>query len=120
MRSKEEQAEIVKRALSMSAEAEPPETHKQHKEQPEFDPVVPVDAWLPIFHEWRCSLIPDAPDYIFLREHNPELYHELKALERKTDALQDAKLSEVMNLLTEWRQLVLKACFEQREREKAQ
>ncbi len=42
------------------------------------------------------------------------MYRAIKAKEDELDALQEARLSEVMEVMREWRELVLKAEFEQR------
>lgn len=73
------------------------------------DPILPPVVWLPVFHEWRCNLTPYPPDYGYLRQYNPELYRKLKVVERKIDGLYEARLSQVMEILGEWRRLLLEA-----------
>ena len=81
------------------------------------DPIVPVAAWFPEFHVFHRKVIAETPsfDYLWLKEHRPDLYRDLKTKEVELDALKDARLSEVMAIIREWRELVLQGCFEQRE-----
>jgi len=81
------------------------------------DPIVPVAAWYPVFKELHRKVITETPnfDYLWLKEHRPDLYQDLKARENELDSLQEAKLSEVMGTMQEWRELILKAEFERRE-----
>ena len=80
------------------------------KEGPEDDPIVPVWAWFPEFHAMHLKVV--TVDYLWLKEHRPDLYQAIKAKENGLDALKEARLSEVMVIVRHWRELVLKAEFE--------
>jgi hypothetical protein len=73
------------------------------------DPALPQEVWLPVFHEWRCKLAPYPPDYIFLCEHKPEHYRKLKQIEQRVNGLREARLSEVLAAVREWRWALLEA-----------
>jgi len=81
------------------------------------DLIVPVAAWFPEFHVFHRKVIAETPsfDYLWLKENRPDLYRDIRAKENELDALGDARLSQVMAIIQEWRTLVLRACFEQRE-----
>ena len=82
------------------------------------DPIISVDAWYPTFHQMHVAVVAESPDFDYreLKHQNLELYSQIKAAEARIDALEDARLSEVMAIMTEWRGLILKATFEQRQR----
>ena len=82
------------------------------------DPKISVDAWYPTFHQMHVAVVAESPDFDYreLKQQNLELYSEIKAAEARIDALEEARLSEVMEIMTEWRGLILKATFEQRRR----
>ena len=82
------------------------------------DPIISIDAWYPTFHQMHVAVVAESPDFDYreLKHQNLELYSQIKAAEARIDALEDARLSEVMAIMTEWRGLILKATFEQRQR----
>ena len=79
----------------------------------EEDPSLTPDQWYPEFHRLHVQVVQEIPnfDYLWLREHRPDLYWAIKAKENEIDALGDARLSEVMAIMREWRELILKAEF---------
>jgi len=73
--------------------------------------------WYPHFRALHHKVIAETPDfdYLWLIEHRPDLYRAIRGKENELDTLQEAKLSEVMGIMQEWRELVLKAESERRE-----
>jgi hypothetical protein len=80
------------------------------------DPLLSVEQWYPEFHRFHMAVVAETPefDYGWLRHNRPELYRAIKAKEDEIDALGATRLSQVMALLREWRELILTACFNQR------
>jgi hypothetical protein len=96
---------------------------KEHKAEvvsvlAERDPVIPAEQWYPHFREFHHKVISETPDFDYgeLRKQNPDLFRQIKAKENEIDALGAARLSEVLAIMAEWRQFVLGAMFEQRQR----
>jgi hypothetical protein len=73
------------------------------------DPVLSVDLWFPEFHRLRRRVSAEAPDFDYVQVHklHPDLYAEVKALERRIDELEDARLSRVIEIMTQWRTAIL-------------
>ena len=73
--------------------------------------------WYPHFRDLHHKVIAETADfdYGWLRTNRPDLYQSIKAKENELDAIQEAKLSEVMAIIQSWRELILKAEFERRE-----
>jgi len=89
------------------------------EERPEDDPVVPVRIWYPYFHDFRLGVVSECPDlYGWLREHRPDLYAQVKAVEKKIDDIDDARLSEITKIGQEWRELILRGEFEWKRHER--
>ena len=114
---------IMHGATRLTASAAPvdanrPATIPYPEPSPADDPIISVDAWYPTFHQMHVAVVAESPDFDYgeLKQQNLELYSEIKAAEAQIDALEDARLSEVMAIMTEWRGLILKATFEQRQR----
>lgn len=88
--------------------------------QPETqdDPILTPDQWYPHFRDFHHRVVSEAPDfdYLWLKEHKPDLYRSIKAKENEIDALREARLAHVVGIMREWRELVLQAEFERRER----
>ena len=63
-----------------------------------------------------CVIRGETPhfDYLWVKEKRMDLYQTIKAKESELDALKEARLSEVMAIIHDWRTLVLQAYFEQR------
>ena len=83
----------------------------------EDDPILPPTTWFPEFHRLHVRIVQETPnlDWQWLKEQRPDLYRAIKDRENKLDALGDARLSEIMAIMREWRGLVLKAEFKQKE-----
>ena len=81
------------------------------------DPILAPSQWYPTFRDFHRKVIAETADfdYGWLRTNRPDLYQAIKAREDELDALQDARLSEVMAIMQAWRELVFKAEFERRE-----
>ncbi len=81
------------------------------------DPILPVEAWYPVFTELHRRVIQESKDfdYLWLKDHRQSLYHAIKAKENELDVLRDARLSGVIKIVGQWRRLVLQAEFEQRD-----
>ncbi|HEY6367486.1 MAG TPA: hypothetical protein VI585_22120 [Candidatus Binatia bacterium] len=80
------------------------------------DPILDPEQWYPHFRDLHYKVIAETPhfDYGWIRQNRLELYRLIKVKENEIDSLGAAKLSQVMELLREWRELVLTACFDQR------
>jgi len=92
---------------------------REHKEEVESflneeDPTLTPDQWYPEFHRFHVQVVQETPnlDWQWLREQRPDLYMAIRAKENELDALGDARLSEVMTILREWWELILKGEFE--------
>lgn len=83
------------------------------------DPILPAEAWYREFHGLHVQIAQENPDFdrLWLKQYRPDLHQAIRAKENEIDALQEARLSQVMIIMREWRELVLKAEFERREAE---
>jgi len=89
---------------------------REHKEEVESfmneeDPIVTPEHWIPHFRDFHHRVIAETADfdYGWLRTNRPDLYQHIKTKETELDALGDARLSGVMEIMGEWRRLVLQA-----------
>ncbi len=48
-------------------------------------------------------------DWGWVRGDRPQLFASIKAIEDRIDGLGDARLSDVLNLMRDWRDLILQA-----------
>ena len=73
--------------------------------------ILSPEEWYPEFHRFHVEVVRSTPDldWGWLKRDRPELYHAIKAIEDTIDGLGDARLSDVLNLMREWRDLILKA-----------
>ena len=80
----------------------------------EADPILSPDQWFREFHRFYVKVVQETRnlDWQWLKEHRPDLWQTIKDKENEIDGLGDAKLSWVMEIMGQWRQLVLKAQFE--------
>jgi len=78
------------------------------------DPILTPDQWYPHFRDFHHRVIKETPDfdYGWLRANRLDLYQLIKTKEEELDALGEARLSQIMAIMREWRELVLKAEFE--------
>jgi hypothetical protein len=81
------------------------------------DPVLHADQWYPDFRDFHHKVIAETPDfdYGWISQNRLELYRLIKTKENQIDALGAARLSQVMALLREWRELILRAEFERQQ-----
>jgi hypothetical protein len=81
------------------------------------DPVLNADQWYPDFSDFHHKVIAETPDfdYAWVCQYRPELYRAIKVKENEIDALGPARLSQIMALLREWRELILTAEFERKQ-----
>lgn len=86
----------------------------------ENDPVLPVDAWYPVFRELHHRVIDESKDfdYGWVKQNRPESFREMKTIEDRIDRMGAARLSEIVATMREWRDMVLRAYFEQRKAER--
>jgi hypothetical protein len=79
------------------------------------DPVVPVAVWFPEFHRLHRAVVVESGDFDYAeaRKHQPEAYAALKEIEAHIDALGDAPVSLIVEIMSEWRGLV-SACLKQK------
>jgi len=97
-------------------------SNPQATQKPDFqvsgedDPILPLEAWYPVFKELHRKVIAETPDfdYLWLKQHRPDLYQAIRAKESDLDAIQEARLSVVMAIIRQWRELVLQAEFERK------
>ncbi len=90
------------------------EIYANRLDREEEDPILTIAQWYPYFRDFHHKVIVETSsfDYLWLKEHRPDLYQAIKAKENELDAIQEARLSEVMAIVRQWRELVLKAEFE--------
>lgn len=83
----------------------------------ENDPVLSLEVWYPVFHQLHLRVASETKgfDYRWVKDNRPKLHRRIKTIEDRIDALQEVRLSTVLSTMREWRELVLKAYFEQRE-----
>ena len=87
---------------------------KQKQGSQQDDPILAPEQWYPEFHRFHVQVVQETPnlDWQWLREHQPGLYMSIKAKENELEALGDARLSEVMEIMGQWRGLILQAEME--------
>ena len=75
------------------------------------DPTLTPAEWWPEFHRFHVEVVRSTPDldWGWLRKDRPELYAAIKAIEDTIDGLGDARLSDVLSLMRDWRDLILQA-----------
>ena len=97
------------------------EIYAKRLDREEDNPILIPDQWYPHFRDFHHKVIAENPnfDFLWLKEHRPGLCQALKAKENALDCLRNARLSEIMAIMREWRELVLKAESEQRRANKA-
>lgn len=85
------------------------------------DPLLTPEQWYPEFHRFHVHVCHEIPDFdrLWVKQHRSHLYQKIKSLENQIDALGEAKLSEVMVIMREWRELILSAEFEWKETQRA-
>ena len=93
------------------------EIYAKRVEREEPDPILTPSQWFPSFTDFHHNVIAGIGDfdYAWLRANRTDLYQAIKTKESELDSLGDARLSQVMEIMREWRELVLKAEFERRE-----
>jgi hypothetical protein len=86
----------------------------QSGEEPADEPILSVAQWYPEFHRFHMAVVNETPgfDYGWVRHNRPDLYRRIRVKEDEIDALGVARLSQVMELLRQWRELILMAEFE--------
>jgi len=89
---------------------------REHKEEVESfmneeDPILTPEIWIPHFRDFHHRVIAETADfdYGWLRTNRPDLYQHIKTKENELDGLQEARLSQVMEMMRQWRDLVLQA-----------
>ena len=89
---------------------------EQEAKEDQADPIVSIYQWYPDFRDFHHKVIAETPDfdYLWLKTHKPDLYQTIRAKENALDDLRDARLSEIMAIMREWRGLILQAEFERR------
>jgi len=92
---------------------------REHKDEiksflNEEDPILTPEQWYPEFHRFHVQVVQETPnlDWQWLKEQRPDLYTAIRDKENDLDALGDARLSEVMEIMGEWRELILQAEME--------
>ena len=80
------------------------------------DPILTPGDWYPFFRDFHHKVMAETADfdYLWVKEHHPHLYQSIKAKENALDALGNARLNEVMEIVGEWRSLVMRAYQDQR------
>ena len=95
---------------------------EKYIEIPENNPILTPEQWYREFHHFHVQVVQETPDldWAWLRECRPELLQTIRDKEAELDALGEARLSEVMEIMGQWRELILKAEFERVEANKVQ
>jgi len=77
------------------------------------DPILTREQWYPEFQRFHVEVVRRTPnlDWIWLRERQPELHRAIQGIEDRIDSLGNARLSVVMEIMTDWRALVQNAEF---------
>jgi len=93
----------------------------EHKEEVKSflnkeDPILAPEQWIPHFRDLHHKVIKETPDfdYGWLQANRPDVYRAIKAREQELDSLRGVRLSQVMGIMREWRELVLKADSERK------
>ena len=83
----------------------------ERAEQDLEDPILTPAEWYPEFHRFHVGVIRSTPDldWGWLRRDRPQLFGTIKEIEDRIDTMGDTRLSDVLNLMREWRDLILKA-----------
>jgi hypothetical protein len=83
----------------------------------EDDPVLLPDQWYPHFREFHHKVVSETRDFDYgeLRKRQPNLYSRIKDKENEIDAFETGRLSDVIAVMRDWRELILKAYFEDRQ-----
>jgi len=87
------------------------------------DPIVSREQWEPEFRGYRDIVLNRSPgfDPKWLQANDPSLNYEIRLAEDRIDGLDNVPLSKVMELVGEWRKLILEAELKRKEaRKKAQ
>jgi hypothetical protein len=80
------------------------------------EPLVSTVHWRPVVRDYITD-VSTAFNYVALIHDNPQLYGKIKSAEQKLDTMNAAPISDIMPIVSDWRRLVLKAQFEQRQKE---
>ena len=85
------------------------------------DPLLTIEHWYPEFHRLHRSVVHETRDfdYAWVRQNQPSLYREIKLKEQQIDHLHECRMSAVMDLIRDWRGLILRAYTVQRTKEAA-
>jgi hypothetical protein len=91
-------------------------SQKRLEESETDDPILSPDDWYPEFRAFHHQVIRETPDfdYLALKERQRDLYDAIKAKEKELDSLGPAPLSRVMEIMRDWRALILEAEAERR------
>ena len=83
------------------------------------DPILALEDWNRPFRDFHHAVVRETPDfdYLWLRANAPDHYSKIKALENQIDELGPARLSVIIGIMREWRELMLKAQFERKRRQ---
>jgi len=86
----------------------------QADEPDDDDPILTPEIWLPVFKEHHKQTVKENKDfdYLWVKKNRPGLYEAIRTKEKELDALGDTRLSEVIAIMREWRELILKGEFE--------
>jgi len=78
------------------------------------DPTLTLEQWYPHFRDLHHKVIEETLDFDWqwLREQRPVLFQSIRDKEAELDRLGDARLSKVVEIMAEWRGLVLQAEME--------
>jgi len=109
---KEELFDALHREVDLECEAA---MAQEDPTQNESDPILTVNQWLPEYLTFRKDLYQRVKDTAIWAKNpavTPILYVQLKEIEAELDALKEARLSEVMELLERFQEVVLHIQFE--------
>ena len=84
---------------------------------PVDDPILAPGDLFPEFHRLHNAVVHETPDldYGWVRRDRPDLYRRIKTIEDRIDGIEETRLSLIIGIMSGWRELILRAEFEQRE-----
>src|SRR5262249_39757360 len=87
----------------------------------EDDPILTFDQWCEPYDDFHQRVVQTFDiDRQWLMQNQPQLYSLIKSREHELDTLGDARLSQLLKSIGDWRALIERAYCEQKEWERKQ